>query len=375
LLRPRLALAASVGAVRRDPDAVAVPLTTNELASKLTIWLGIFVALALLHAAEIAITTLYPWKVREIAEEEERASSAAAGPRGLRHDAVYEPGRPHPGQVRRAVERGLPHGRDALLRRATSQEHRRHQRREGRPAHGPAHQHHGQHCGPPRLRPLHPRQGHAQGIRHTGQGELRRVRLGAPPNRHRRPRLGDHRPLRAGDDQGRAQPTGPEGPRDDEAARRGRGGPPDHVGGVRPGRGAGERILEDTGVRGRDRQHRGHCPCQERPRLLREGVLVDGDYRRPGAFSADGGEEDDEADDAGIDEADGELGRLSFVDPPTGRSVDRYVRSLTGSQRARGVERPAGDEEEEGAHGRGRGRVRRDGGSRLAGGHRGGGAL
>lgn len=31
--------------------------------------------LALLHAAEIAITTLYPWKVREIAEEEEKSGS------------------------------------------------------------------------------------------------------------------------------------------------------------------------------------------------------------------------------------------------------------------------------------------------------------
>ena len=29
----------------------------------------LFAGLALLHAAEIAITTLYPWKVREFAEE------------------------------------------------------------------------------------------------------------------------------------------------------------------------------------------------------------------------------------------------------------------------------------------------------------------
>ena len=34
------------------------------------LFLGLFTVLALLHAAEIAITTLYPWKVREIAEEE-----------------------------------------------------------------------------------------------------------------------------------------------------------------------------------------------------------------------------------------------------------------------------------------------------------------
>jgi putative hemolysin len=36
------------------------------------VWLAVFVVLALLHACEIAITTLYPWKVREIAEEEEK---------------------------------------------------------------------------------------------------------------------------------------------------------------------------------------------------------------------------------------------------------------------------------------------------------------
>jgi CBS domain containing-hemolysin-like protein len=36
---------------------------------------GLFLVLALLHACEIAITTLYPWKVREFAEEEERTGS------------------------------------------------------------------------------------------------------------------------------------------------------------------------------------------------------------------------------------------------------------------------------------------------------------
>ena len=35
-----------------------------------------FVVLALLHACEIAITTLYPWKVREIAEEEEKQGNS-----------------------------------------------------------------------------------------------------------------------------------------------------------------------------------------------------------------------------------------------------------------------------------------------------------
>ena len=55
-----------------NPDVPVIPLTTNELVSKLSIWFGIFTLLAMLHAAEIAITTLYPWKVREFAEEEEK---------------------------------------------------------------------------------------------------------------------------------------------------------------------------------------------------------------------------------------------------------------------------------------------------------------
>ena len=70
---------ASGGMVKRDPDAVITPLSKNELVAKLLIWLGIFTALALFHAAEIAITTLYPWKVREFAEEEEKQSSTAVG--------------------------------------------------------------------------------------------------------------------------------------------------------------------------------------------------------------------------------------------------------------------------------------------------------
>ena len=70
--------------VARNPDAPIVPLTTNELASKLTIWLGIFTLLALLHAAEIAITTLYPWKVREFAEEEEKQRGSSGDKGGKR---------------------------------------------------------------------------------------------------------------------------------------------------------------------------------------------------------------------------------------------------------------------------------------------------
>ena len=44
----------------------------RQLITLSAVWFGIFVVLALLHACEIAITTLYPWKVREIAEEEEK---------------------------------------------------------------------------------------------------------------------------------------------------------------------------------------------------------------------------------------------------------------------------------------------------------------
>lgn len=51
------------------------PLLDNcrkELLSLAGLFFALFFGLALLHAAEIAITTLYPWKVREFAEEEEK---------------------------------------------------------------------------------------------------------------------------------------------------------------------------------------------------------------------------------------------------------------------------------------------------------------
>jgi CBS domain containing-hemolysin-like protein len=44
----------------------------KQIVTLTALWFGLFVILALLHACEIAITTLYPWKVREIAEEEEK---------------------------------------------------------------------------------------------------------------------------------------------------------------------------------------------------------------------------------------------------------------------------------------------------------------
>ncbi|CAB9509392.1 Putative DUF21 domain-containing protein At3g13070, chloroplastic [Seminavis robusta] len=47
-----------------------LPMSQKEFLSASALFLSLFSVLALLHAAEIAITTLYPWKVREIAEEE-----------------------------------------------------------------------------------------------------------------------------------------------------------------------------------------------------------------------------------------------------------------------------------------------------------------
>ena len=79
LFLPKLPAFASGGMPKRNPDIPLTPLSTNELASKMTIWVGIFTILALLHAAEIAITTLYPWKVREFAEEEEKSSNSKGG--------------------------------------------------------------------------------------------------------------------------------------------------------------------------------------------------------------------------------------------------------------------------------------------------------
>eukprot|EP00548_Thalassiothrix_antarctica_P000909 CAMPEP_0194148348 /NCGR_PEP_ID=MMETSP0152-20130528/31816_1 /TAXON_ID=1049557 /ORGANISM="Thalassiothrix antarctica, Strain L6-D1" /LENGTH=624 /DNA_ID=CAMNT_0038849833 /DNA_START=363 /DNA_END=2237 /DNA_ORIENTATION=+ len=58
---------------------VDIPMDKNEAISAIILWACLFMALALLHAAEIAITTLYPWKVREFAEEEERSNPKGRG--------------------------------------------------------------------------------------------------------------------------------------------------------------------------------------------------------------------------------------------------------------------------------------------------------
>mmetsp|Transcript_27382 Transcript_27382/g.41448 ORF Transcript_27382/g.41448 Transcript_27382/m.41448 type:complete len:725 (+) Transcript_27382:150-2324(+) len=70
-LKPRLALAMAVG----GSAGPVPPMKRQEAISAVALWFGLFFALALLHAVEIAITTLYPWKVREFAEEEERVGN------------------------------------------------------------------------------------------------------------------------------------------------------------------------------------------------------------------------------------------------------------------------------------------------------------
>lgn len=69
VVRPVKVLAMGGGMGSKGPVA---PMSQKEFISTSALFLGLFSALALLHAAEIAITTLYPWKVREMAEEEEK---------------------------------------------------------------------------------------------------------------------------------------------------------------------------------------------------------------------------------------------------------------------------------------------------------------
>jgi len=70
LVRPTITLAMAMGG--GGSGVAKAPLPRKEQLSLLGIFSGLFVGLALLHAAEIAITTLYPWKVKEFAEEEEK---------------------------------------------------------------------------------------------------------------------------------------------------------------------------------------------------------------------------------------------------------------------------------------------------------------
>jgi hypothetical protein len=62
LMRPKFILAMTASAGTKTP---VLPMKREQLISAVTLWFVLFVALALLHAAEIAITTLYPWKVKK----------------------------------------------------------------------------------------------------------------------------------------------------------------------------------------------------------------------------------------------------------------------------------------------------------------------
>lgn len=72
-LRPKAVLAGGGGFSSSNAGLPSVPMTREQLITAGVLWFVLFAGLALLHAAEIAITTLYPWKVREFAEEEEKA--------------------------------------------------------------------------------------------------------------------------------------------------------------------------------------------------------------------------------------------------------------------------------------------------------------
>jgi hypothetical protein len=68
VLRPTMALAMAGGMGGASKVPVA-PIKRKEALSLFGLFFALFGGLALLHAAEIAITTLYPWKVKEFAEE------------------------------------------------------------------------------------------------------------------------------------------------------------------------------------------------------------------------------------------------------------------------------------------------------------------
>jgi putative hemolysin len=69
LFKAAPAFAMAAGGPSKGPVA---PMSRQEAISSFLVWLCLFTILSFLHAAEIAITTLYPWKVREFAEEEEK---------------------------------------------------------------------------------------------------------------------------------------------------------------------------------------------------------------------------------------------------------------------------------------------------------------
>ncbi len=78
-----------------------------------------------------------------------------------------------------------------------------------------------------------------------------------------------------------------------------------------------------------------------------KGVLVEGEYKRPpsDANAAVNGDESAAASETLLQQQQNseDMGKLSFIDPPTGKTMDKYVRSLTGSQLASRMETPIDD--------------------------------
>jgi len=75
-MRPQSALAAAAAmGAPSSAGGVIKTMDRRELFTSITTFVILFTILALLHAVEIAITTLYPWKVRDFAEEERDAST------------------------------------------------------------------------------------------------------------------------------------------------------------------------------------------------------------------------------------------------------------------------------------------------------------
>ena len=73
-IRPKSILAMTPSS---GPKTPVLPMKREQLISAISLWFILFIALALLHAAEIAITTLYPWKVKEFAEEEQKLNAGS----------------------------------------------------------------------------------------------------------------------------------------------------------------------------------------------------------------------------------------------------------------------------------------------------------
>ena len=74
LILPRLALAASAGGVTLSSG----PLSQPQLVVRMMIWFFLFSMAALFAGAETAITTLWPWKVKQLAAEGGEDSPFAA---------------------------------------------------------------------------------------------------------------------------------------------------------------------------------------------------------------------------------------------------------------------------------------------------------